>query len=151
MKRLLRQLQATLRASTALVNTARQALDTTAIRYKLYQDRESQHVFEQALREYHDCVARTSMYNQDTAFDFQAQHMEKSNRFFFRPVDPSVHRVSIGEVQLPDGSLSSSQQDITLQLLDHWAFYQVAPTIFGECLCIVFNHHLQVGSIDRLH
>ncbi|KAL7681847.1 hypothetical protein Plhal304r1_c053g0137291 [Plasmopara halstedii] len=29
------------------------------------------------------------------------------------------------------------------------AFYQVAPTIFGECLCIVFNHHLQVGRLSQ--
>lgn len=27
-------------------------------------------------------------------------------------------------------------------------FYQVAPVIFGECLCIVFDHHLQSSLQD---
>jgi hypothetical protein len=38
-------------------------------------------VFEQALREHHDCLTRTSQCNQNNVFDLQAQQMEKSNRF----------------------------------------------------------------------
>lgn len=40
-------------------------------------------VLEQTLREHHDCLTRTSQYNQDKPFSFRAQQMEKSNRLFF--------------------------------------------------------------------
>ncbi|KAI9914027.1 hypothetical protein PsorP6_005222 [Peronosclerospora sorghi] len=99
---------------------ARQIMDTAATRYKHQRDSNSKQVFEQALREHQDCLKRTSKYNQDKAFDFQEQYMEKSNRFFFRPLDSSVYRVSIEEVQMPDGSSSSVPQAINLQLMDHW-------------------------------
>ncbi|KAI9905422.1 hypothetical protein PsorP6_013825 [Peronosclerospora sorghi] len=114
-------LQESLRSSNAaLVDAARQILDTAATRYKHQRDLNSEQVLEKALREHHDCLTRTSKYNQDKEFDFQAQYMEKSNRFFFRPLDSSAYRVSIEEVQMPDGSLSSVPQAINLQFMDHW-------------------------------
>ncbi|KAI9908921.1 hypothetical protein PsorP6_015204 [Peronosclerospora sorghi] len=119
-KRLLQQLQESLRTSNAaLADAARQILDTAATRYKHQRDSNSKQVFEQSLREHHDCLTRTRKYSQDKAFDFQAQYMEKLNHFFFRPLGSSAYRVSIKEVQMPYGSLSSVPQSINLQFMYH--------------------------------
>ncbi|KAF1775471.1 Endonuclease/exonuclease/phosphatase [Phytophthora cactorum] len=55
-----------------------------AARYRSSSDDSSRELFDEALRNYKETVTRTSQYNQDTAFDFQAANSEKSTKHFFR-------------------------------------------------------------------
>ena len=64
-----------------------------------------------------ETVKRTSQYNQDTAFDFQAANSEKLTKHFFRPLDTSLRRVSIEEVLAPGGTVSSNHHEISLRFL----------------------------------
>lgn len=199
------------------VDEARIALDQAAARHRVSSDDSSRDHFDEALRNYKETVTRTSQYNQDTAFDFQATNSEKSTKHFFRPLDTSLRRVSIEEVVTSSGSVSTNPHEISLRFLEHWGsemgdlnspagkapppdealqrklldsvvrvateidrvilnapvttadltsairhmratsapgmdgltagFYQVAPEVFGECLCIVFNDQLRRGVL----
>ncbi|KAF1315212.1 putative Pollike protein, partial [Globisporangium splendens] len=102
------------------VEEARIALDQAAARYRAYSDDSPRELFDEAMRNYKETVTRTSQYNQDTAFDFQAANSEKSTKHFFRPLDTSLRRVSIEEVVTPSGSVSSNPQEISLRFLEHW-------------------------------
>ncbi|KAF1330506.1 putative Pollike protein, partial [Globisporangium splendens] len=123
-KSIRRQLQALQRKlrpqNEAAVEAARRTLDEAANRY--HEDRlsVSQAGFHAALEAYRDCANRSSCCNQDAAFDFQAQHAETSSKYFFRPLDTSLRRVSIEEVQTSDGRVSRNSQDISAGFRTHW-------------------------------
>ncbi|KAG2775097.1 hypothetical protein Pcac1_g14123 [Phytophthora cactorum] len=102
------------------VEEARISLDLAAARYRSSSDDSSRELFDEALRNYKETVTRTSQYNQDTAFDFQAANSEKSTKHFFRPLDTSLRRVSIEEVMTPSGSVSTNPHEISLRFLEHW-------------------------------
>jgi hypothetical protein len=102
------------------VEEARTSLDQAAARYRASSDDSSRELFDEAMKMYKETVTRTSQYNQDTAFDFQAANSEKSTKHFFRPLDTSLRRVSIEEVMTPNGSVSSNPQEISLRFLEHW-------------------------------
>ncbi|KAG3198981.1 hypothetical protein PC129_g24225 [Phytophthora cactorum] len=102
------------------VEEARVSLDLAAARYRSSSDDSSRELFDEALRNYKETVTRTSQYNQDTAFDFQAANSEKSTKHFFRPLDTSLRRVSIEEVMTPSGSVSTNPHEISLRFLEHW-------------------------------
>uniref|UniRef100_K3XDJ8 Reverse transcriptase domain-containing protein n=1 Tax=Globisporangium ultimum (strain ATCC 200006 / CBS 805.95 / DAOM BR144) TaxID=431595 RepID=K3XDJ8_GLOUD len=102
------------------VEEARIQLDQAAARYRASSDDSSRELFDEAMRNYKETVTRTSQYNQDTAFDFQAANSEKSTKHFFRPLDTSLRKVSIEEVMTPNGSVSSNPQEISLRFLEHW-------------------------------
>ncbi|CEG40321.1 uncharacterized protein PHALS_10527 [Plasmopara halstedii] len=57
----------------------------------------SKDFFHAALNTYRDCVSQDRCYNQDSDFDFQVQNAETSFRYLFRPLVPSLRRVSIEE------------------------------------------------------
>ena len=117
----LRALQRKLRLQQeSEVADARTSLERTATRFREERSDATQVAFQTALAAYHDCVDRSRAYNQDTAFDFQARHAETSSKFFFRPLDGSLRRVSIEEVRVPDGELSSNPADISMAFRDHW-------------------------------
>ncbi|KAF1331476.1 putative Pollike protein, partial [Globisporangium splendens] len=105
---------------TQAVEEARIALDQAAARYRVASSDSNQEHFDEAMRNYKETVTRTSQYNQDSAFDFQAANSEKSTKHFFRPLDTSLRRVSIEEVVTPSGSVSSNPQEISLRFLEHW-------------------------------
>ena len=102
------------------VEEARISLDQAAARYRASSDNSSREIFDEAMHNYKETVTRTSQYNQDTAFDFQAANSEKSTKHFFRPLDTSLRRVSIEEVRTPSGSVSTNPHEISLRFLEHW-------------------------------
>ncbi|KAF1316445.1 hypothetical protein FI667_g15412, partial [Globisporangium splendens] len=104
----------------AAVEAARRTLDEAANRYREDRLSVSQAGFHAALEAYRDCVNRSSCYNQDAAFDFQAQHAETSSKYFFRPLDTSLRHVSIEEVQTSDGRVSRDSHDISAGFRAHW-------------------------------
>ena len=99
---------------------ARVQLDLAAERYRSVSNGSSREHFDDALRNYRETVIRTSQYNHDTAFDFQAANSEKSTKHFFRALDTSLRRVSIEEVLAPSGTVSSNPHEIFLRFLEHW-------------------------------
>ncbi|KAF1331678.1 putative Pollike protein, partial [Globisporangium splendens] len=105
---------------TAAIEEAQAALDQAAARYRDASTENNRSEFEEAMKMYKETVTRTSQYNQDSAFDFQAANSEKSTKHFFRPLDTSLRRVSIEEVVTPSGSVSSNPQEISLRFLEHW-------------------------------
>ncbi|KAF1321893.1 putative Pollike protein, partial [Globisporangium splendens] len=105
---------------TAAIEEAQAALDQAAARYRDASTENNRSEFEEAMKMYKETVTRTSQYNQDSAFDFQATNSEKSTKHFFRPLDTSLRRVSIEEVVTPSGSVSSNPQEISLRFLEHW-------------------------------
>ncbi|KAF1315557.1 putative Pollike protein, partial [Globisporangium splendens] len=105
---------------TAAIEEAQAALDQAAARCRDASTENNRSEFEEAMKMYKETVTRTSQYNQDTAFDFQAANSEKSTKHFFRPLDTSLRRVSIEEVVTPSGSVSSNPQEISLRFLEHW-------------------------------
>lgn len=119
-----RQLQAIQRKlrlqQNAQVEVARLALDRAAAGYRTRRDPNSHEVFQSALAEFKECLRRTSRYNQDASFDYQVKHAERSSKFFFRPKDPALHRVSIESVVTNDGSVSTNPQAISLCFRQHW-------------------------------
>ena len=102
------------------VEDARVALDQAAARYRVSTREDDRELFDEAMRHYKETATRTSQYNQDTAFDFQAANAEKSTKHFFRPLDTSLRRVSIEEVMTPGGSVSTNPHEISLRFLEHW-------------------------------
>ena len=102
------------------VDEARNHLDRAAARYRDSSSVVHQELYADVMRYFREAVQRTSQYNQDTAFDFQASHSEKSTKHFFRPLNTSLRRVSIEEVVTPSGALSTYPHDITVQFLEHW-------------------------------
>ncbi|KAF1336049.1 putative Pollike protein, partial [Globisporangium splendens] len=120
-RRQLQALQRKLRSQNeAAVEAARRTLDEAANRYREDRHSVSQTGFHAALEAYRDCVNRSSCYNRDAAFDFQAQHAEASSKYFFRPLDTSLRRVSIEGVQTSDGRVSCNSQDISAVFRAHW-------------------------------
>ncbi|KAF1331450.1 putative Pollike protein, partial [Globisporangium splendens] len=105
---------------TAAVEEARASLDQAAPRYRESSTENNHSQFDDAMKIYKETVTRTSQYNQDNAFDFQAANSEKSTKHFFRPLDTSLRKVSIEEVVTPSGSVSSNPQEISLRFLEHW-------------------------------
>ncbi|KAF1329066.1 putative Pollike protein, partial [Globisporangium splendens] len=105
---------------TAAVEEARASLDQAAARHRESSTENNRSQFDDAMKMYKETVTRTSQYNQDSAFDFQAANSEKSTKHFFRPLDTSLRRVSIEEVVTPSGSVSSNPQEISLRFLEHW-------------------------------
>jgi exonuclease III len=105
---------------TQAVEEARIQLDQAAARYLVASSDSNREHFDEAMRNYKETVTRTSQYNQDTAFDFQAANSEKSTKHFFRPLDTSLRRVSIEEVMTPSGSVSTNPHEISLRFLEHW-------------------------------
>jgi exonuclease III len=105
---------------TQAVEEARIQLDQAAARYRVASSDSNREHFDEAMRNYKETVTRTSQYNQDTAFDFQAANSEKSTKHFFRPLDTSLRRVSIEEVMTPSGSVSTNPHEISLRFLEHW-------------------------------
>ncbi|KAF1328542.1 putative Pollike protein, partial [Globisporangium splendens] len=105
---------------TAAIEEAQAALDQAAARYRDASTENNRSELEEAMKMYKETVTRTSQYNQDSAFDFQAANSEKSTKHFFRPLDTSLRRVSIEEVVTPSGSVSSNPQEISLRFLEHW-------------------------------
>lgn len=102
------------------VEDARVALDQAAARYRAAGSVDSRDHFDEAMRNYKKTVTRTSHYNQDTAFDFQAANSEQSTKHFFRRLDTSLKRVSIEEVVTPNGNVSTNPHEISLRFLEHW-------------------------------
>ncbi|DBA00694.1 TPA: hypothetical protein N0F65_003623 [Lagenidium giganteum] len=94
-------------------------VDTALVR-KNRADDDARNTFQHALKTYRSCVERTSGYNQDFKFEFHAQRMERSPRPFFRPLDTSLRRVTIEEVQRADGTTSVGPLAISEGFLDHW-------------------------------
>ncbi|KAJ0391005.1 hypothetical protein ATCC90586_010946 [Pythium insidiosum] len=132
MKTQLQAVQRKLRyQNEATIRDAQTALDTAAARYRDTRTTAAQAMFQAALATYRECVEQTRNYNQDSAFDFQAANAEKSTKFFFRPIDASLNRVSIEEVRLPDGSLSRNPADISTMFRDHWGSIMGDPTSSG--------------------
>ncbi|CEG44575.1 uncharacterized protein PHALS_00926 [Plasmopara halstedii] len=72
------------------------------------------------MRNYKETVLRSSQYSQDNAFDFQAANSQRSTKYFFRPLDTSLRRVSIKEVVTPSGDVSINPQEISLRFIEHW-------------------------------
>ncbi|KAF1328765.1 putative Pollike protein, partial [Globisporangium splendens] len=105
---------------TAVIEEAQAALDQAAARYRDASTENNRSEFEEAMKMYKETVTRTSQYNQDSAFDFQAANSEKSTKHFFRPLDTSLRRVSIEGVVTPSGSVSSNPHEISLRFLEHW-------------------------------
>ncbi|KAF1318181.1 putative Pollike protein, partial [Globisporangium splendens] len=105
---------------TAAVGEARASLDQAAARYRESSTENNRSQFDDAMKIYKETVTRTSQYNQDNAFDFQAANSEKSTKHFFRPLDTCLRKVSIEEVVTPNGSVSSNPQEISLRFLEHW-------------------------------
>uniref|UniRef100_K3XDI8 Reverse transcriptase domain-containing protein n=1 Tax=Globisporangium ultimum (strain ATCC 200006 / CBS 805.95 / DAOM BR144) TaxID=431595 RepID=K3XDI8_GLOUD len=105
---------------TVAIEAAQAVLDQAAARYRDASTESNRSEFDEAMKMYKETVTRTSQYNQDTAFDFQAANSEKSTKHFFRPLDTSLRRVSIEEVMTPNGSVSSNPQEISLRFLEHW-------------------------------
>lgn len=131
-RRKLQQVQAMLRRQdTQDVEKARSLLDKAASRFRLERDHASRDLFSTALDNYRACVSRASCYNQDSRFDHHAQRAERSTKFFFRPLDTSVRRVSIEQVRLPGGDTSSSPHAISLGFLRHWGSVMGDPGIAG--------------------
>ena len=121
MRRQLQALQRKLRSQhTSAINAAQATLDAAASRYRFERDAVSQDSFHAALDAYRDCVNWSRCYNQDSAFDFQINNAETSSRHFFRPLDPSLRRVSIEEVRTPSGNISRHPADISVSFRDHW-------------------------------
>lgn len=102
------------------VRVAHRTLMTTEEQYRSTKDKASHIAFQTALQSYKDCVSTSRAYSQDSAFDFQASVSEKSSKFFFRPIDSSLRRVSIENVLLADGELSNNLADISNTFRDHW-------------------------------
>ena len=90
---------------TRAVEDARIALDQAAARFQLSAHGDDCALFRDALLHYKETITRTSQYNQDTAFNFQAANAEKSTKYFFRPVDTTLRRVSIEGVVTPGGGI----------------------------------------------
>lgn len=105
---------------TQAIDEARIQLDHAAACYRVASSDSTHEHFDEAMRNYRETVTRTSQYNQDTAFDFQAANSEKSSKHFFRPLDTSLRRVSIEEVVTPTGTVSSNPHEISLRFLEHW-------------------------------
>lgn len=105
---------------TVAIDAARVALDHAAAHYRDASTAKNRSEFDDAMKIYKETVTRTSQYNQDTAFDFQAVNSEKSTKHFFRPLDTSLRKVSIEEVLTPSGRVSSNPQEISLRFLEHW-------------------------------
>jgi hypothetical protein len=105
---------------TVAIEAAQAVLDQAAARYRDASTESNRSEFDEAMKMYKETVTRTSQYNQDTAFDFQAANSEKSTKHFFRPLDTSLRKVSIEEVMTPNGSVSSNPQEISLRFLEHW-------------------------------
>ncbi|KAL8024079.1 putative reverse transcriptase domain, Endonuclease/exonuclease/phosphatase superfamily [Plasmopara halstedii] len=105
---------------TQAVEDACNALDQAAARYRTAGSVSNRELFDEAMRNYKEAVKRVSQCNQDTAFDFQVANSEKSTKYFFRPLDTSLRRVSIEEVVTPSGSVSTNPQEISLCFLEHW-------------------------------
>ncbi|DAZ99011.1 TPA: hypothetical protein N0F65_011266, partial [Lagenidium giganteum] len=129
-RRLLQALQTKLRAQDRVaVVAARRVLDAAAARFRIERDPAAHAGFTAAMASYRSCVIQTQEFNQDEAFDRHIQQSEQSSRHFFRPPDPSLHRVSVEEVRLRDGRLSTSAADISLRFRDHWG------AIMGDHSC----------------
>lgn len=127
MRGLLQALQRKLRAQYEnALRAAKATLDAAAGRYREERNEAAQAAFQTALKAYHDCIDTSRAYNQDSAFDFHANNTEMSSKFFFRPLDTSLRRVSVEEVRMPDGSLSTNPADISGRFRTHWG------TIFGD-------------------
>ena len=123
MKYQLQALQRKLRQQGDLANAeARTTLATAAAALRVERSDQAQVVFQTALTAYQDSINTARMYTQDTAFDYQARYAEQSSKYFFRPLDGSLRRVSIEEVQLQDGSLSTNPRTLLL----HFAITGVA-------------------------
>ncbi|KAJ0391387.1 hypothetical protein P43SY_011087 [Pythium insidiosum] len=100
MKTQLQAVQRKLRyQNEATIRDAQTTLDTAAARYRDTKTTAAQAMFQAVLATYCECVEQTRNYSQDSAFDFQAANAEKSTKFFFRPIDASLNRVSIEEVR----------------------------------------------------
>ena len=65
-------------------------------------------------------IEANSMYNQDTAFDVQAQQTERSTSFFFRPPQAHLRRTPIESVELADGSKTADPNLISVEFNSHW-------------------------------
>lgn len=154
-KSIRRQLQALQRKlrfqNEAAVEEARKTLDKAAMRFREDRHSVSQAGFHAAMEGYRDCVNRSSCYKQDAAFDFQAQHAETSSKYFFRPLDTSLRRVSIEEVQTSDGRVSRNFQDISAGFRAHWGSIMrdrdsptgyIPPTDYS-------NRRKLLGTIDK--
>lgn len=117
----LQKLQKKLRAQDSqAVENARVVLDRTAACHRAAAHDANCKMYEEAMKNYKEIVTRSSQYHQDTAFDFQAANSEKSTKHFFRPLDTSLRRISIEEVLLPNGSISTNPNEISLHFLEHW-------------------------------
>lgn len=76
--------------------------------------------YETACEHLRQVVETNSRYNQDTAFDLQAQDTERSSSYFFRPPSTNLRRTPIESVVLPDGSESSDPNLIAVEFGAHW-------------------------------
>ena len=121
MKHLLQQIQKKIRRQEEdeLVN-AQSELEHAASAYRMSNQDSEKKIYMEALHSYHERVKSSSKYNQDSVFDHHMKNMEKSSRYFFRPLDSTCHRVPLEEVLLPTGKVSKNPLDITLQFTDHW-------------------------------
>ncbi|DAZ98318.1 TPA: hypothetical protein N0F65_008904, partial [Lagenidium giganteum] len=117
-KRKIQHIQRQLREQdNSEVDTARAALDAAASLVRQNRDDDdAQH----ALETYRSCIERASCYNQDSKFDFHAQQMERSTRHFFRPLNTTLRRVTIEEVQQAGGTTSVDPLAISESFLNHW-------------------------------
>ncbi|CEG35460.1 uncharacterized protein PHALS_11340 [Plasmopara halstedii] len=108
-------------------------------------------VFQTALISYQESVNSARLYNQDTAFDLQVQHAEKSSRYFFRPLDGSLHRVSIEKVKLAEGSLSRIPAGIATVFRQHWGGIMGDVDQLGQTIYDPDQQHIEVllRTIDR--
>lgn len=121
MRRQIQALQRKLRVqSDKKIMDARACLDQAACRYRAGRDTISQTAFQTALASYRDCVNRSRCYNQDSAFDFTMKNSETSSRYFFRPLHPTLRRISIEEVRTPTGAISRCPADISAVFCAHW-------------------------------
>uniref|UniRef100_A0AAV1VNP9 Reverse transcriptase domain-containing protein n=1 Tax=Peronospora matthiolae TaxID=2874970 RepID=A0AAV1VNP9_9STRA len=120
-KRQLQDVQARLRQQNSqAVLEARSQLDRAASVYRVSAAVSDREIFNEALRNYKDIVTWESRHSQDKSFDFQVANSEKSTRHFFRPVDTTLRRVSIEEVDTPGGGVSKNPLEISLRFLEHW-------------------------------
>uniref|UniRef100_A0AAV1V4S1 Reverse transcriptase domain-containing protein n=1 Tax=Peronospora matthiolae TaxID=2874970 RepID=A0AAV1V4S1_9STRA len=113
---------------TQAIAAARIRLNRAAARFRGSSCAQGRDLFDAAMLYYKKTATRTSQYNQDDALDFQAANFERSTKYFFRPLDTSLRRVSIEEALTPDGSLSTNPTYISQRFLEHWVSEMGDPT-----------------------
>jgi len=125
---------------------AQAALDRLAEQVRSSSSPSAQFAFEAARSDYKDCQTRFSHYHQDQSFDVHATQSERSSSFFFRPLDHSLHRVPITEVQLASGARSSNPSVIQDEFKFHWG------ALMGDEYCLRRkNQHLNRPHPEAIH